>query len=107
MTVKMLFLLDLKKHLDNHLANTDLDSAMIASEMDTSKSTLNRKLKAILNQSINVFIKQYRLQRAAEFLSAGYKVHEVSKRVGFQTPSYFTQCFKAYYQQTPSSFNKD
>lgn len=103
---KMVFILKLKGPLDKNLANINLNAELVAREMDMSKSTLNRKLKSILNQGINDFIKQYRLQRAAEFLSAGDKVSEVSQRVGFKTPSYFTQCFKAYYQKTPSAFLK-
>jgi AraC-like DNA-binding protein len=106
MTEKMVFLLKLRGGLDKHLNKTNLNAELMAQEMEMSKSTLNRRLKSILNQGINDFIRQYRLQRAAEFLSAGYKVSEVSQRVGFKTPSYFTQCFKAYYQKTPSAFHK-
>lgn len=106
MTEKMVFLLKLRGGLDKHLNKTNLNAELMAQEMNMSRSTLNRKLKSILNQGINDFIKQYRLQRAAEFLSAGYKVAEVAQRVGFKSPSYFTQCFKAYYQRTPSDFHK-
>ena len=107
MSVKMVFLLKLKRCLDKHLDNVNVNARLMATEMEMSKSTLNRKLKSILNQSINDFVKQYRLQRSTELLEAGYKVSEVSQRVGFKTPSYFAQCFKAYYQKTPSAFHKD
>lgn len=106
MTVKMVFLLKLKRCLDKHLDNVHVNARLIATEMEMSKSTLNRKLKSILNQSISDFVKQYRLQRSIELLEAGYKVSDVSQRVGFTTPSYFSQCFKAYYQKTPSAFQK-
>jgi len=70
--------------------------------MAMSKSTLNRRLKSILNLTISEFTRQYRLQRSIELLHAGYKVKEVSQQVGFKTPSYFAQCFKLYYQRQPS-----
>jgi AraC-like DNA-binding protein len=104
MTAKMVFLLKLKRCLDKHLDNVNVNASLLATEMEMSKSTLNRKLKSILNQSISDFVKQYRLQRSIEFLEVGYKVSEVAQRVGFNTPSYFAQCFKAYYQKTPSAF---
>ncbi len=107
MTVKMVFLLRLKRCLDKHLANVNVNARLMATEMEMSKSTLNRKLKSILNQSISDFVKHYRLQRSIELLEAGYKVSEVSQRVGFKTPSYFAQCFKAYFQKTPSAFHKE
>jgi len=106
-TVKMIFLLKLKECLDKHLDNVNVNARLMATEMKMSKSTLNRKLKSMLNQSISDFVKQYRLQRSTELLAAGYKVSEVSQRVGFKTPSYFAQCFKACYQKTPSAFRKD
>lgn len=105
-TVKMVFLLKLKRCLDKHLDNVHVNARLIATEMEMSKSTLNRKLKSVLNQSISDFVKQYRLQRSIELLEAGHKVSDVSQRVGFTTPSYFSQCFKAYYQKTPSAFQK-
>ena len=107
MSVKMVFLHKLKRCLDKHLDNVNVNARLMATEMEMSKSTLNRKLKSILNQSINDFVKQYRLQRSTELLEAGYKVSEVSQRVGFKTPSYFAQCFKAHYQKTPSAFHKN
>lgn len=105
-TEKMDFLLKLKKVLDKNLDNPNLNEEIMAQEMKMSPGAMNDRLKSILNQGINDFIQQYRLQRAAEFLSAGYKVNEISQRVGFKTLSYFTQSFKEYYQKTPSAFLK-
>jgi AraC-like DNA-binding protein len=104
--VQELFLIRLKAVLERNLANTDLNVEMLASAMHVSKSTLNRKLKAVLNNSSKNYIKEYRLQRAVELLEAGYKVCEVSQRVGFNTASYFTQCFKAYFKTVPSNLNR-
>lgn len=107
MTQRIVFLLKLKRGLDKNLNRTNLNAEIMAHEMDMSESALNHKLESILNQSISDFINQYRLQRAAEFLSAGYKVNDVSQRVGFKTTSHFSQSFKEYYQKTPSAFLKE
>lgn len=107
MTERIVFLLKLKRVLDKNLDKTNLNAETTAQEMEMSENALNHKLKSILNQSISDFIYQYRLQRAAEFISAGYKVNEVSQRVGFKTTALFSQSFKEYYQKTPSAFLKD
>ena len=107
MTERIVFLLKLKRCLDKNLNKTNLNAEIMAHEMEMSESALNHKLESILNQSISDFINQYRLQRAAEFLSAGYKVNEVSQRVGFKTIALFSQSFKEYYQKTPSAFLKE
>lgn len=107
MTQRIVFLLKLKRGLDKNLNRINLSAEIMAHEMDMSESALNHKLESILNQSISDFIIQYRLQRAAEFLSGGYKVNDVSQRVGFKTTALFLQSFKEYYQKTPSAFLKE
>jgi AraC-like DNA-binding protein len=104
--VQALFLLQLKIFLDQNLANTGMNASMVAKAMGMSKSTLNRRLKTLLHMIISNFVRQYKLQWAADFLAAGYKVNEVSVQAGFKSPSYFAQCFKTYYQKTPSEFSQ-
>lgn len=98
------FYVSLRAFLDRNLKQADLHAEMVARALSISKSTLNRKLKELGKPTINEFIKEYRLQKSIRILSAGYKVREVSKQVGFKRPSYFTQCFKAYYHKTPTAF---
>ena len=64
----------------------------------------NEELKTILNISPNDLIRRYRLQKAATLLSAGHNVSATAYIVGFETPSYFTHCFKEQYGQTPTEF---
>ena len=101
-----LFYKRLQTFLEANLANSDLHAEMVAMELEISKSTLNRKLKELGKPPINDLIKECRLQHSVKVLSAGYTVQETSKRVGFKTPSYFTQCFKMHYHTTPAWFAK-
>jgi DNA-binding response OmpR family regulator/two-component sensor histidine kinase len=102
--VNDLFLQKLYQYLDERLDEPGLDVESIAGVMTMSRRTLNRKLKALLNISPNDFIKRYRLQKAAALISSGHAVAETAYTVGFETPSYFTQCFKEQYGQTPTEF---
>lgn len=104
--VKDLFYARLQIFLDHNLDNKDLRAETFVHALVMSKSTLNRKLKESGKPAINKLIKEYRLQKALIILNAGYKVRETSQRVGFKSPSYFTQCFKAYYHQTPAEWVK-
>jgi AraC-like DNA-binding protein len=74
--------------------------------MAMSRSTLNRKMKVLLNITINDYVKKYRLQKAAILLSEGHSVSEAAFRVGFESSSYFSQCFKEHFRQTPSEFSQ-
>ncbi|WP_339814539.1 ATP-binding protein [uncultured Imperialibacter sp.] len=100
------FVKQLQKSLDEKLDDTSLNVEALAETVSMSKSSLNRKLKAILNISTKDFIKQYRLKKATTLLLAGHPVSQVSYIVGFDTPSYFGQCFKEQFHLTPSEFVK-
>ena len=82
-----IFLNRLQEYLESNLSNSKLKAETVAEAMAMSKSTLNRKLKVLLNISINDYVKQFRLQRAMVLLSAGNNVTEVSYQVGFETAS--------------------
>ncbi|WP_462251757.1 hybrid sensor histidine kinase/response regulator transcription factor [Ekhidna sp.] len=105
-TVDDEFLNNLYEYLNLNLKESSLGIDKLASEMAMSKSTLNRKLKALLNISTNEFVKQYRLQRAVEFMIIGQNISEVAYNVGFESPSYFSQCFKSQYGLSPSEYQR-
>ena len=100
------FIKQLQKSLDEKLDDASLSADTLAKVVSMSKSTLNRKLKSVLNISTKDFIKQYRLKKAIGLLLAGHSVSEVSDKVGFDTASYFGQCFKEQYHLTPTEFIK-
>lgn len=104
--VSDIFLTKLQAYIDSNIENTKLQVDTVAEAMAMSKSTLNRKLKILLNISINDYVKKYRLQKAAILLTEGHNVSEVAYRVGFENSSYFAQCFKEHFRQTPSDFSK-
>jgi AraC-like DNA-binding protein len=71
-----------------------------------SRRTLARKLMAMTNLSINDFMRQFRLMRAAQFLQEGHNVSETAYLIGYESPTHFAVVFKEFYQKTPSEFMK-
>ncbi|HEX7844623.1 MAG TPA: helix-turn-helix transcriptional regulator, partial [Chitinophagaceae bacterium] len=102
--VNDIFIQELYSHLDGLLINPDFSVDALARSMNMSQRTLNRKLKAILNTTPVEFIRRYRLQKAAVMLSSGHNISEAAYSVGFDTASYFTQCFKDEFGKTPTEF---
>lgn len=100
------FVQRLIEEIDRHLKDTKLDVSLLAKELGMSKSTLNRKMRAIFNLPTNQFIGDYRLQQSTTYLQSGYTVAETAYHVGFDSPSYFAQCFKRHFQKSPSDFQK-
>lgn len=68
-----------------------------------SRAQLHRKIKALTNQSTSEFIRNFRLQRAAELLKqdAG-NIAEISYMVGFNSQAYFTKMFQEVYKKPRS-----
>jgi AraC-like DNA-binding protein len=69
-----------------------------------SRRTLYRKLGTLTGLTPNEVIRNYRLLRATQLLQAGHSVSQIAYQVGFESPSYFGQCFKEKYQITPSEY---
>jgi len=92
----------LREEVEVNLQNEQFSVEELAERMNMSRSHLHRKLKQATGQSVNQFIREYRLQRAMELLrKEDINVSEVAFQVGFGSPSYFTTCFTEYYGYPP------
>ena len=70
-----------------------------------SRPVLYRKLKALLNQSPQDFIKIIRLKKAVEFLQqSNMNITEIAYSTGFSDSKYFTTCFKKHFGVSPSKY---
>lgn len=98
------FLVKLYEEIDAKIDDAELGVDYLCKVMAMSRSTLNRKLKALLDISTNDVIRQYRLRNATSLILGGQDITSAAYSVGFSSPSYFTQCFKEQYGVTPSEY---
>ena len=85
-----------------NLLQTNLDMAFLADKMCMSHSTLYRRIKSLTGMTANEYIRKHRLAKAMQLLRNGIPSNEVAMECGFNSPSYFTRCFKAEYGMVPS-----
>jgi len=91
--------------VDKHISDPGFGSEEFCKEIGMSRSQLHRKLKTLTSQPASEFIRTMRLKRAANLLKdSQLSVEEISYRVGFNSPAYFTKCFKSLFRKTPSDF---
>lgn len=103
-SVDKAFLEDVCAIIDAHLSDEQFSVELLAQEIGLSRSQLNRKLKALTDQSPNKVIQSFRLQKAKEMLQQGTgNVSEVAMQTGFNSTAYFIKCFGDKYGQTPGS----
>jgi len=87
-----------------HYVNEYFQVADIASKMAVSERQLQRKIKALINESPMDMLREYRLEKSAMKLKDGYQVGIVSDAVGFSSVSYYSRCFKKKYGMTPKRY---
>src|SRR4051794_33035567 len=97
------FLHNLYMVIEDNIDDSFLNVGFIAKRLAVSKSTLNRRLSMLVGLSPNEIIKHHRLQKAVSLLISGKNVSETAYLTGFETPSYFTQCFKEMFKITPKA----
>jgi signal transduction histidine kinase/DNA-binding response OmpR family regulator len=103
-----LFMQKLLSATESHIADEQFSVAQLAAEANMSTSQINRKLKAIINQSAQQFIRSVRMQRALELLkSNSATVSEIAYQVGFSDPGYFARVFKTHFGYLPSEIKSE
>ncbi len=91
--------------VETHLDDPDWSVEALAEAVNLSRVHLYRKLKGLLDVSPSTFIRNIRLQHAAQLLAQNkVNVSEVAYRVGFQDPAYFGKSFKKQYGLSPSQY---
>jgi len=73
-----------------------------------SMTHLTRKLKILTGLSPGAFIRNVRLEKAAELLSAkAGNITEIANSVGISNPASFTKGFRTYFGISPKKFAKN
>lgn len=102
---KFLELID--RILEEHLSNTLFSVDKFAELAKQSRTVFYKKVKGITGMSPNELIKIKRLNRAARYLlEEDLTVAEVSYKVGFEDPFYFSKCFKTHFNCSPSKYGQ-
>ena len=76
----------------------------LAEQMNMSRSSFYRKIKALTDMTPVDYMKTQRLERAAALLRQGQRITEVADQVGFTSSSYFAKCFRAKYGVLPKDY---
>ena len=98
------FLKNLYAIIEDMIDDPQLGASRLAEKNAMSLRTLNRKLNALIGLTAGDLIRQYRLQKSVALLKAGHNVSEAAYMVGFETPAYFSQCFKEQYGVSPKDY---
>ena len=100
----LLFMQRLQQMVADNMRDEEFSIDMLAEQMNMSRSSFYRKIKALTDLTPIEYLKTQRLEQAAVLLKKGYRITEVAERVGFSSCSYFAKCFKARFGVLPKDF---
>lgn len=94
----------IKRNFDN----PEFDMAMLAAELNMGRSKMFVRLKEVVGLTPNEFTLKLKLEEALRMLQEEpqYNVSEISYKLGFNSPRYFSRCFKSFYGVSPQNYRK-
>ncbi len=91
--------------VNKHIDDPTFDVEKFSEVIGLSANQAYRKIKALTGQTVKEFIRNQRLKTAASLLVQNKRsISEVIYMVGFSSPSYFSRCFKDFYNCTPKEY---
>ena len=93
--------------INRNMDNTEYTVEALAQQYGVSRIYLNRKIKALTDETSTQFMRNIRMKHAAKLLLEGnLNVSEVALAVGYSDKGTFRTRFKAKFHVTPADFNK-
>ncbi|MBU2950863.1 response regulator [Tamlana agarivorans] len=102
------FLESINRSIEDHMSNSVFGVEELASDIGMSTSHFYRKLKELTGQAPNFYLRNFRLQKAAELLTANKNLTaaDVMFEIGIESKSYYSSAFKKIHGVSPSEFVK-
>ena len=94
--------------IEKNMANSSFGVEELAADINMSTSHFYRRLKELTGQAPNAYLRNFRLQKAAELLIADKNLTaaDVMYEIGLESKSYYSSAFKKIHGVSPSEFIK-
>lgn len=102
-----LFIRELTEKINKNLSKENFSIDFLALKMNMSRRTLYRRMAAITDITLGNFIRNIRIQKAAQLLKQHeITITEIAYEVGYKNPKHFSKSFKEFYGLCPSEYQK-
>lgn len=99
------FMARVMQFVESHIGDADTNVNDMAAATATSRSGLNRKMKALVGLTPADFLREARIKRACQLLcETNRPVSEIAYSCGFTDPKYFAKCFRASVGKAPTEY---
>lgn len=87
-----------------HYTDSQFSLSILQTELGMSDRQLQRKIKALFDQTPAEYLRHYRIFAAKKLLLEGQQITQVAYLCGFKSPNYFSSSFKRVFGVSPSEF---
>lgn len=94
--------------IEENIDNPDFDINEFSKQMNLSRTGLFNKIKGVTGQTPNEFILNIKMKKATYLLveKLDLNIADISYKLGFNSPKYFSKCFKEQFGISPSKFRE-
>ena len=97
----------IRAYIEKNYAMSELNLKKCSEDLFLSSSYISMILKKESGKTFVDYLNEYRIKKAAEFLSnPESKIYEVSTDVGFTHPTYFSSVFKKMIGVSPKQYKE-
>ena len=100
-----IFIQRIMTFIESNIENSELTIDEIANHIAFGRSTFFKKLKSLTGLSPIEFLRDMRIQRAAQLIESGeYNFSEITYMVGISDPRYFSRVFRQKFGVSPREY---
>ncbi len=100
-----IFIQRIMKYIEDNIDNSEMTIEEIVSSVGLSRSAFFKKLKSLTGLAPVEFLKEVRVQRAAQLIETGeFNISQITYMVGMSDPRYFSRCFKQKFGMSPREY---
>lgn len=95
------------KSINAHLSEPEFNVEQLTKDVGISRAQLHRKMKEITGISTGEFIRNLRLEQAAQLILEGkINITQIAYTVGFNNQTHFSTVFKKHFGKTPTEYSE-
>lgn len=102
------FVNDATAYVEKHLDDSTLTVERMSKDLGMSRVNLYRRMVAVTGKTPSEFLRLVRLRHTEKLvMKSQLTVSEISYKVGFASPRYFSKCYKELFGYLPSQYKRN